>query len=522
MAAYITFFAIFFIILFILRNRRKRTTNVRLPYGDTCLPWIGETVEFYKAQRMNQLYEEFFHPRLKKHGNVFKTNLMGSPTVVVNGTAANKFFMSNEFKLVVSSWPTSSVELMGKNSIMEKQGDSHRCLRGIITSTVNISGLEAMVPRMCNSIQKHMEKNWQNREEISLCRSTKMLTFTIVLECLFGIGIEPDKMFGVFERVLEGVLSPLINFPGIKFSRTKKARSEIEKVLISEVRKKRGAMENGRDEDSMLFSKLVAALIRGEITEDEVVDNIVLMVFAPHDTTSYAITMTSGEALTFDDVKEMEYTWQVARETMRLCPPIFGSFRKATTDIQFEGITIPKDWKVLWTTYGTHYDEKLFPDPMSFNPSRFEDPVQAYSIIPFGGGPSFANAEDKLWWKDLDGKLRSIAVSHVWQAIRPRSNSIDWLDVVWFSQSIPRNAFLIWLLMGERLKTQDKLRAWDVDSVTNIEGMLYTYAIIIVKCDMAYKVDMELVIFTRVEVKTKPANMYTRGDPQGMQHMQVL
>ncbi|GKA17316.1 cytochrome P450, partial [Tanacetum coccineum] len=160
---------------------------------------------------------------------------MGSPTVVVNGTAANKFFMSNEFKLVVSSWPTSSVELMGKNSIMEKQGDSHRCLRGIITSTVNVSGLEAMVPRMCNSIQKHMEKNWQNHEEISLYRSTKMLTFTIVLECLFGIGIEPEKMFGVFERVLEGVLSPPINFPGTKFSRAKKARAEIEKVLIAEV-----------------------------------------------------------------------------------------------------------------------------------------------------------------------------------------------------------------------------------------------------------------------------------------------
>ncbi|GJR57655.1 taxadiene 5-alpha hydroxylase [Tanacetum coccineum] len=87
--------------------------------------------------------------------------------------------------------------------------------------------------------------------------------------------------------------------------------------------------------------------------------------------TCYPTTIIQqGEALTFDDVKKMEYTWQVARETIRLCPPIFGSFRKATTDIQFEGITIPKDWKVLWTTYGTHYDEKHFPDPMSFNPSR--------------------------------------------------------------------------------------------------------------------------------------------------------
>ncbi|KAI3714025.1 hypothetical protein L1987_72615 [Smallanthus sonchifolius] len=321
------------------------------------LPWIGETVEFYKAQRSNQLFENFFEPRIKKHGNIFKTKLMGSPTVVVNGAIANKFFMSNEFKLVVSSWPTSSVELMGKNSIMEKQGDSHRCLRGIVTSTLTVTGLTAMVTRMCTSIHNHLHNNWQGREEISLYRSTKMLTFTIVLESLFGIGIDPETMFGVFERVLEGVLSPPVDFPGTKFSRAKKARSEIEKVLVGEVRRKRDAMEGGRDEeDGMLLSKLVAALIREH--ED------------------IAMSKRAGETLTFEDVKKMEYTWQVARETMRLCPPIFGSFRKAITDIDFQGFTIPRGWKVLWTTYGTHYDEKYFPDPMSFNPTRFADPIQ--------------------------------------------------------------------------------------------------------------------------------------------------
>jgi cytochrome P450 len=52
-------------------------------------------------------------------------------------------------------------------------------------------------------------------------------------------------------------------------------------------------MESGLGGDEgMLFSQLVSGMIRGEISEEEVVDNVVLLVFAAHDTTSFAIAMT--------------------------------------------------------------------------------------------------------------------------------------------------------------------------------------------------------------------------------------
>lgn len=54
----------------------------------------------------------------------------------------------------------------------------------------------------------------------------------------------------------------------------------------------------------------------------------------------------AGEILTLEEVKKIKYTWQVARESMRLFPPIFGSFRKAVADIQYQGFTIPRGWKV--------------------------------------------------------------------------------------------------------------------------------------------------------------------------------
>ena len=43
--------------------------------------------------------------------------------------------------------------------------------------------------------------------------------------------------------------------------------------------------------------------------------------------------------------------------------------------------------QVLWTTYGTHLEDEYFEDPLSFKPSRFEEPVSQYVYVPFGGGP---------------------------------------------------------------------------------------------------------------------------------------
>ncbi|KAL3502881.1 hypothetical protein ACH5RR_037330 [Cinchona calisaya] len=387
------FIAMALAILFSNYNSITNRSKKKLPPGELGLPWIGETLDFYKAQKKNKLYEHFIKPRIQKNGKTFKTRLMGSPTVVVNGAEANKFFLSNEFKLVVSSWPSSSVQLMGSDSIMEKQGEAHRCVRGIIATSLSCSGLEAMVPKICKTVQFHLDENWQGKEIISLYRLTRSLTFTIVLECMLGIEVKPN-MLGMFERVLEGVFSPPIKFPGSAFLRAKNARMEIEKMLLDILRKKREEIhefQQGEGEEGgagMLLFRLVMAMIQGEMSEKEVLDNVVLLVFAAHDTTSFAITMTfrmlahhpncysqllqehldirnnkrPGETLTLEDIKKMNYTWQVARESMRMFPPILAHSERPLQTLNMMDLLFQKA-------------------------GRFDDPVQPYAYLPFGGGP---------------------------------------------------------------------------------------------------------------------------------------
>lgn len=95
-----------------------------------------------------------------------------------------------------------------------------------------------------------------------------------------------------------------------------------------------------------------------------------------------------GEALSWEDLARMRYTWAAALETLRLVPPIFVVNRKTVDDIEFGGYRIPKGWQVLQTTTITQWDPAIFPEPGRFEPERFINPsaIPPFCFIPFGGG----------------------------------------------------------------------------------------------------------------------------------------
>uniref|UniRef100_A0A453Q0F0 Cytochrome P450 716B1 n=1 Tax=Aegilops tauschii subsp. strangulata TaxID=200361 RepID=A0A453Q0F0_AEGTS len=98
-----------------------------------------------------------------------------------------------------------------------------------------------------------------------------------------------------------------------------------------------------------------------------------------------------GEALAWEDLTKMKLTWRVAQEILRVVPPIFGSFRRALEDVEFDGYLIPKGWQVFWTANVTHMDASIFHEPARFDPSRFENQAASAappcSFVAFRGGP---------------------------------------------------------------------------------------------------------------------------------------
>ncbi|KAK1440858.1 hypothetical protein QVD17_06690 [Tagetes erecta] len=79
-------------------------------------------------------------------------------------------------------------------------------------------------------------------------------------------------------------------------------------------------------------------------------------------------------------------------------------------------------------------------------------------------------AEDQLVWKD-GGQSLPFSTRVVWDSIRTRGHHREWAKAVWFAQCIPRHAFIMWLIMREKLLTQDKILGWNISRRKNMNMM---------------------------------------------------
>ncbi|XP_071739070.1 uncharacterized protein [Rutidosis leptorrhynchoides] len=87
--------------------------------------------------------------------------------------------------------------------------------------------------------------------------------------------------------------------------------------------------------------------------------------------------------------------------------------------------------------------------------------IEKYPSLATFCKPVLDDTRDRLVWKSYDGD-RNASISCIWESIRPHAQVVSWFDVVWFNQCIPKHAFVMWLLMGEWLKRQDRLKPWEL------------------------------------------------------------
>ncbi|KAI3667809.1 hypothetical protein L6452_42878 [Arctium lappa] len=441
-----------FLVLKLFFKKKDGTKN--LPRGSLGYPLIGETFSFLEAQKKDKGFE-WISDRVKKYGAVFKTSLMGAPTVVIVGQSGNKFILGSDEAVLIAKQPKTLSTIAGKHNIFELTGSRYQLIKGAVSIFMKPSSLQTNIKQMDDLITGFFLKSTKETDIIPTVDFMKRLTFNIASVVLFGIqdNLLIEDFCHDFSIAFKAVWSIPVNFPGTAYWRGMRARSRIIARLMPIIRKKNADLREGKSHPtSDILSSLIAVKTQNEdvITDEMIVDNFVTLMIASHDTSAILMSLMVWKLskdpeihlevfeeqveiqrdregrddwnLTWDDIQKMKYTWRVAQELMRIIPPVFGSFRKAVNDTSFGGFDIPKGWQVFWSAYNTHMDNDIFVNPMEFDPSRFETnlpiPIPPYSYIPFGGGQhsclgnEFARVETLI-------TIHKLVTMYEWSLIHP-------------------------------------------------------------------------------------------------------
>jgi retinoid hydroxylase len=382
----------------------QELTSLPLPPGEFGLPLIGETISFFNDPEFNQ-------KRLAKYGKVYKTNIFGNPTIMMVGAEANNFLFRNENKYVVSTWPKSTKILLGDLSLSVRNGEFHKSRRQLLYQAFQPRALASYIPTM-ESITKQYLQKWSSAKKLTWYPELRNYTFDIASNLLVSTDGGSNTTLGkIFEKWCNGLFTIPINLPWTKFGKALRCRQELLKYIEKIVLQRQQSDNPGEDALGLLIQ--AEDETGNKLTTEELKDQILLLLFAGHETLTSAIAsfclltaqnpdimaklrqeqakFHTDSPITLDTLKEMTYLEQVIKEVMRMIPPVGGGFRKVIESFAFNGCQIPKGWTIQYQIAQTHKDSAIYSESDRFDPDRFsttrqEDKQANFAYIPFGGG----------------------------------------------------------------------------------------------------------------------------------------
>lgn len=260
------------------------TTNTKsslsLPPGNFGLPFVGETISFLTDGN-------FAKTREQKYGRIYKSHIFGSPTVFVAGAEANQFLFSNENKYFTATWPKSTRILLGPNSLSTQQGNIHQQRRRLLAQAFQPRALAGYAPTMEDITANYLEK-WVKMGTLTWYPELRDYTFDIASRLFVGSdGGSETKLAGLFEEWVQGLFTIPLSLPWTKFGKALRCRQQllkcIEKIAI------------GRQKQENLGEDALGILLQARdesgngLPLDELKDQILLLLFAGHETLTSAI-----------------------------------------------------------------------------------------------------------------------------------------------------------------------------------------------------------------------------------------
>ncbi|XP_044488829.1 abscisic acid 8'-hydroxylase 4-like [Mangifera indica] len=396
---------------FLVRKRRRDAKRVaQLPPGSMGWPYVGETLQMY-----SQDPDVFFAAKEKRYGEIFKSHILGYPCVMLASPEAVKFVLVTHAYLFKPTYPRGKEKMIGPSALFFHQGHYHTHLRKLVQTSLAPETIKKLIPDI-ESIAIASLDSWvaNDGQIINTYNEMKKFSFDVGILFIFGNldGSHREKLKNNYNIVNKGYNSFPTNIPGTAYHKALLARKRLCKIVNEIIRE--------RKEKRIVKKDLLGHLLNSKdgkgqaLTEDQIADNIIGVLFAAQDTTASGLTWilkylldnqklmedvkaeqkaiyesntaAGKRSLTWQDTKNMLLTHTLILESLRMASIISFTFREAVVDVEYRGYLIPKGWKVMPLFRNIHHNPEFFSEPKKFDPSRFEVAPKPYSFMPFGNG----------------------------------------------------------------------------------------------------------------------------------------
>nr|XP_043620798.1 abscisic acid 8'-hydroxylase 2-like isoform X2 [Erigeron canadensis] len=374
----VSFIFVFVLVYNLIRKSHHHSSpnKLGLPPGSMGWPYLGETLKLFTENP-----NSFFSNREKRYGKIFKTHILGCPCVMVSSPELAKIVLVTRSHMFKPTYPPSKEKMIGPEAVFFHQGPYHSHLKKIIQSSFLPSKIKGSVSHI-EDIVLGLLSTWKHNDTINTLHEMKKYAFEVAMLSVFGNKLEEDRegIKSLYQCLEKGYNSMPLNLPGTPFYKAMKARKALDDKLRRMIEKRKESGENG---EGLLGAFLSNEEGKMQITESQVADNIIGVIFAAHDTTASVLTWLlkylHDHPYFLDAVK-------VIQETLRAASILSFTYREVVEDVEMEGYLIPKGWKVLPLFRSIHYSSDFFPLPHKFDPSRFEVAPRPSTYMPFGNG----------------------------------------------------------------------------------------------------------------------------------------
>ena len=410
----------------------------------------------------------FHRKNFERLGDTFKIKVSFRDAVVIsrNAELAQYALQKNHKNFTKSPIQTEEVAKYVGHGLLTIEGEHWKKQRRLIQPAFHNDHIIQLLGTIQAAINMEFEKVETGKPQ-NVFPIFNDLAFQVVVKSLFSSAAGEEainRLQHITEATQRMVVRELRQFYlkwwfhlSGKISHHKALTEEARQILLGIVEDRR---KSNKKEGDLLDLLLDARYDDGTaMDEKQLLDEILILFTAGHETTSNALTFTcellarhpqvqeeivqevarakNESSDLFEFLQQCGYTKNVIEEAMRLYPPAYFIDRVNLTEDEFQEMKIPKGSSLLFSMYEIHRHRDHWDDPEAFKPERFSGETTKH-YYPFGAGPrkcignNFAMYEMILAVAELMSRFRIEAVTGPIEVdplitLKPRNASLKFL-----------------------------------------------------------------------------------------------